>query len=329
MDKIIEDEIKFHILFNSVREYRHISLNTVCYGLCSESMMYYYESGERLPNYRMRNRLMARLGVSSEEYEDYVQFDEYERWERCQELITAVEDKNVDIAEKTLHELLSNIDIDDKIEYQFLLDMKGRILELKEDSWEEIYAVYKQAVNLTMPNLHICNIHEYVLAPDEYYFLLRSLRAKGKISLGVDNNSICDDYHNICESIRNSFFQVYAKAKVYPMTVCGWYNYSLSVGNIEKQYSLIWENSEYALNGLRDAGRIYYLTDLLKIRKALIDMGQKHNKNLYSPKIRFSQEQKWLQVFSKLYSNYGIDSSMNYDGYIYIPIQKYIVSQIL
>lgn len=46
MDKIIEDEIKFHILFNSVREYRHISLNTVCYGLCSESMMESYPEAD-------------------------------------------------------------------------------------------------------------------------------------------------------------------------------------------------------------------------------------------------------------------------------------------
>ena len=76
-----KDEIGFHTLLKSVIEVRDVSLEQACRGLISEGGLSMVISGERLPNYLVRNRIMARLGVSSEQYEDFVQFDEYERFE--------------------------------------------------------------------------------------------------------------------------------------------------------------------------------------------------------------------------------------------------------
>ena len=173
-----KDEIKFHILFNMIREHLNVPLNIVCYGLCSDSMMNYIETGERLPDYRMRNRIMARLGVSSEEYEDFVHYDEYERWERCQKLIDAVEQKKQDLAEHILNELLTDVDIDNKIEYQFLMDMKGRILEMEGTVWDEIARVYEEAVELSMPDFDNIDWNRYIFSPEEFYILVRWLMAK-------------------------------------------------------------------------------------------------------------------------------------------------------
>jgi hypothetical protein len=41
--------------------------------------MYYIESGQRLPDYLMRNRLLERLGLNNDYYEDFLNADEYAR----------------------------------------------------------------------------------------------------------------------------------------------------------------------------------------------------------------------------------------------------------
>ena len=67
-----KDLIHFHTLMESVRKYRNITIEELCHGLCSVSQMHYIQRGDRLPDYLMRNRIMGRLGISSEGYEDYV-----------------------------------------------------------------------------------------------------------------------------------------------------------------------------------------------------------------------------------------------------------------
>ena len=78
MQQDIKDEINFHGLLRKTRIYRNITLEKLSYGLCSVSTLHYYETGERVPDYQIRNRLMSRLGISSEDFEDYVYDEEYE-----------------------------------------------------------------------------------------------------------------------------------------------------------------------------------------------------------------------------------------------------------
>ena len=106
------DEINFHNLLYAIRKAKGISLEKLAYGLYTPSMMYYVENNKKLPNYLMRNRLMARLGVSSERYEDFLQYDEYDQWKKFQSIIDAVENENVEAAENLILELESKIDKD-------------------------------------------------------------------------------------------------------------------------------------------------------------------------------------------------------------------------
>lgn len=329
MVKLKRDKIKFHYLFNSTREYRKVSLEKVCHGMCSESMMYYIESGERLPNYRIRNRLMARLGVSSEEYEDFVQFDEYERWEKCQKLIDAVEVRDVDGATDILNDLLATSDQDEKIELQFLLDMKGRVMELQGAPWDEVLHVYEEAVGITMPDIDMSNIADLVLSPEEYYILLRLLRVKRKNSTYDDKCVLCEYYKSICDSIHAAFFQAFARAKVYPMAVCEWYKCADDGGILDNHYHEIWNNSERALLDLRNAARTYYLLDLLKLRERIGKLGAQYKEILSFSECQNKLEKEWIEVFRKIYDEYGIDPSMEYKGYIYIDSEVYCIADVI
>ena len=325
-----KDEIKFHILFNMIREHLNVPLNIACYGLCSDSMMNYIETGERLPDYRMRNRIMARLGVSSEEYEDFVQYDEYERWERCQKLIDAVEQKKQDLAEHILNELLTDADIDNKIEYQFLMDMKGRILEMEGTVWDEIARVYEEAVELSMPDFDNIDWNRYIFSPEEFYILVRWLMAKTRYAADGNRAYICSSYEKICGNIQRNLKQAYASAKVYPMAVYGWYLAVDVMDAVDDETVIkIWTNSCGALDSLRNAGRAYYLKELLQLRQVIRGQIVKRKLITNNEGELKIYEHDWLNSFNKLYEKYAVDADINYSGYIYINSEVYCISDII
>ena len=323
-----KNELQFNKLFNSVRTYRNVSLKAACYGLCSESMMYYIESGERLPGYQLRNRIMARLGISSEEYEDFLQYDEYDRWLKCQTLITFIEKKDIESSQQLADSLLADLDHDNLVELQFLLEIQGRIMELKEMSWENIMQKYEEAVNATMPNIDLLNIKNYLLSPEEYYVVLRYIRARGKINKLTDKNYLVQAFKDICDSISCSYFQDYALSKVYPMAVCYWYEYVKDDASLLSDSSIIlWKNSEKALKSLRNAKRHYYIADLLNARKGLRNTLSKHD-FVESSKDK-ELEKSFRDAFIYLYSTFNIDPSMNYACYIYNGSQINCIADVI
>lgn len=90
-----KDEINFHGFLNATRQLHNATLDQVCEGLCSRSMMLRIESGDRLPEKQMRDRILSRMGVIIEGYEDYLSIDEYEQWELRQKLLGSIEKKNL------------------------------------------------------------------------------------------------------------------------------------------------------------------------------------------------------------------------------------------
>ena len=319
------DKITFHRFLNNTRKRLHIPSKKLCYGLCSETMMHYIETGERNSNYLMRNRLLARLGISSEDFEDFIHYDEYEFHQKSQLLIEYVEEKNIIKSKKILNNLLNSVKKGQKIEHQFLLDMKARIMELEKKPLNQIASVYNQAVNITMPNINLLNLDEYVLAPVEYYILLRTLRIESKLD-NYTPNELSDFYSIICKAIQTSFHQPNVVAKVYPMAVCGWFDLTSMSSLSSQNFYDIWINSEKALINLKEARRTYYLIELLKLRN---DINEVMSLPFLCSKEICENEKKWLVSFQSIYSKYKIDASMDYSGYIYRDSEVYCISDVL
>ena len=75
------DQINYHGFLKALREMQKANLRQVAEGNCSDSEVYRTEIGDRLPEKLMRDRITARLGVSGEEYEEYLRPEEYRQWE--------------------------------------------------------------------------------------------------------------------------------------------------------------------------------------------------------------------------------------------------------
>ena len=72
MPRYVKDEINFHKFLDAMRQLKDVTLEQVCDGLCTSSMMKRIECGDRLSEKQMRDRIMARMGVPLEGYEDFI-----------------------------------------------------------------------------------------------------------------------------------------------------------------------------------------------------------------------------------------------------------------
>ncbi len=318
-----KDLIGFHKLLNATIEARGISLETACRGLFSDTNLSLVRTGKRLPDYLMRNRIMARLGISSEQYDDFVHAYEYDCFlKRCQ-IMDLMESGKILDAEEQVFNGLSEVDKENKCELQFYLDMKARIMFFKKESSEEIAKIYEEAVSLTMPNIDFGAIDKYVLAPVEYFLLIQLLNAKGNIADEGEKHRLLKLYANLCNSISSNYEQDFAKSKAYAAAVCGWYDLLESISDIGSDVLWdIYKNSGAALEALRDAGKSYYLLNLLKLRRDLrMKLSIRDDKS--------KQEKRWLEIFSGLYRQFDIDSDMRYSCYIYMDSTVYSIPKVI
>ena len=189
-----KDEIGFHTLLNAEINYRRVPIEKLGYGLFSNTMMYYIKEGDRVPDYLMRNRIMDRLGVSSENYWDYVTGEEYESYMSRTRLIKAVEEKRTEDAKKILFSMMETVDKEKKIEYQFLLDMKARILLQEKSSIRAVSDAYMDALEVTMPKVDTDRFSDYCFSSEEYYLLLQRTWFAYKLSGGRLWEAVTADY---------------------------------------------------------------------------------------------------------------------------------------
>lgn len=162
----LEDKNSFGLLLKSTREYYGINQSKLAKGIISTSRLSMIENGKREADYKLRNRLLGRLGYTLEGFEEFLKISDYKRYEKYSELTDAVEN-NDNMAQQLVNELISTRDKEDIVEYQFLLDMYARSLWHNKANKKEIEDIYHEAIQLTMAGINENNIDEYALAPEE------------------------------------------------------------------------------------------------------------------------------------------------------------------
>ena len=94
------DQINYHGFLRALREMNNVTQEAVSIGICTTSGMNRFENGNRVAEKLMRDRLTARLGISGEKYEDYLQRTEYIRWQHRLRLIKAIEKRDLALAKE-------------------------------------------------------------------------------------------------------------------------------------------------------------------------------------------------------------------------------------
>ncbi len=318
----------FSSLIKKAREIQGITLEALCRGICSFSMMGRVEKGERLLNKELRDRILARLGVCSDGYENFLFGEDYIVWKRRQQIVSAIERADYQTAEKLLA-YYDNADDDSedegKLGRQFKLVMKAQIMKKRGGNRAEIAKLCEAAVKLTVADIDEMSVNELCLSVQELDMILEYERYCHPDRLAWR----CED---ILGYINSDIFDTYSYVKIYPKVVCCLYQ---SMDDDERDWNKLLRLCNVGIEQLRMVGRMYYLWELLVIRKEgmtrlLQNVGDsrgERTKHVLSEVVETTTA--WLDALDFVHDLCGTNRRMETSCYLYQQKEAYCISDVI
>ena len=298
-------------LLKNIRTEENISLNDLSLGLMSVSQLSKVESGERTIDKNIRDRLLERLGIAKEIYENLLDICDYEEWDYKRKILSAIRGKKPQEAAHFLAEYETKLKPADKINHQFILAMRGEVLKQENVSGEALADCYQKAILLTMPE------------PEEIWQEKRPLSAL-EINLlleGLYYGSATEHLHKyrvLMDYVENGYFDQITMAKIYPKIAYYYLKKQLSYlksWTVETQTENL-NICKKAVDMLRDAARAYYLVELLEIETEILGEEGVSEKEL-------------LSIMVELYAEYNVPAYMQDSTYLYQQNSVYAMSDVL
>lgn len=260
-----EADQDFAKLLKNIRTEEKVSLDQLAMGLMSASQLVKIENGERPINKNIRDRLLERLGIAKELYENLLDLCDFEEWDYKKKILSAIQNKKIEDAYRLLKEYKAHLRENDRINHQFILAMWGEVLKQEGASKEKIAECYRKAVILTIPDAEKVWSEKRPLSVLEMNLLLETQ---------TENLKIC----------------------------------------------------EKAIDKLRDAGRTYYLVELLEIEIQILetmpeDAVTEHLEKNETDRINTKE---LMSMIKNLYAEYEVPAYMQECTYFYQ--QKWIFS---
>lgn len=313
------DEINYHKFLKSVRKSQDVSMDNVALGVCTKSGMSRIENGTRLPDKLVRDRLTARLGISGEEYEEYLLPREYEQWERRMEIIRCINKKDIPGAEEKIDVYGSTYD-SNQVDIQFVEAMKFMVLEMNEATEEELFAQVSKALACTVPDMDAALDGAHLLADQELNLIMEYVRLRKEV---VPERNLTEwklkEYDKVVTYVEKSRLDRIARAKVYSKLACFISELILTdyVNDDSLCYAL--DICSRAIEALRDTVRLYYFVELNEYRMELIEKlyertteeGCTNFESLYQT------SKEWATLLSEMYTENELPIYMENFTYFY------------
>ena len=316
-----EADQDFAKLLKNIRTEEKVSLDQLAMGLMSASQLVKIENGERPINKNIRDRLLERLGIAKELYENLLDLCDFEEWDYKKKILSAIQNKKIEDAYRLLKEYKAHLRENDRINHQFILAMWGEVLKQEGASKEKIAECYRKAVILTIPDAEKVWSEKRPLSVLEMNLLLETI---------IYGNNM--DYLHKCrvlmEYIDTGYYDEIMKAKIYPKIVYYYLKKQIlfkEYWNVETQTENL-KICEKAIDKLRDAGRTYYLIELLEIEIQILETMPEDAVAEYLEKNGTDRinAKELMSVIKKLYAEYEVPAYMQDCTYFYQ--QKWIFS---
>ena len=316
-----EADQDFAKLLKNIRTEEKVSLDQLAMGLMSASQLVKNENGERPINKNIRDRLLERLGIAKELYENLLDLCDFEEWDYKKKILSAIQNKKIEDAYRLLKEYKAHLRENDRINHQFILAMWGEVLKQEGASKEKIAECYRKAVIITIPDAEKVWSEKRPLSVLEMNLLLETI---------IYGNNM--DYLHKCrvlmEYIDTGYYDEIMKAKIYPKIVYYYLKKQIlfkEYWNMETQTENL-KICEKAIDKLRDAGRTYYLVELLEIEIQILetmpeDAVTEHLEKNETDRINAKE---LMSMIKNLYAEYEVPAYIQDCTYFYQ--QKWIFS---
>lgn len=316
-------ENRFGEYIYNLRTEKNISQDQLSDGLCDSSMLSRFEKGEREPDKLLQNRFLTRLGAVPENYENFLFYKEYCRWERRQGIIHNILEENMDRARECLEAYRLEYDMNEALEKQFYLAMLAQVKQYEGAKEEELANLFGEALLLTVPDVEVRGFAERLLSLEEINLLLEYVHCS------VLGNYL-ETYRNILTYIEKVDRTLLAMAKIYPKTV---YYYYLAWEKRAKKDTAtakeLFVLCDKAIEILRDANRMFYLWELFGMREVLIAYLPEEMKEKEGFQERFEQCVQWRETLEEIYHEFGVTIKMYEFCYLYVESENYCIGDVI
>ena len=326
------DQINYHGFLRALREMNGVSQETVSKGICTVSGMNRFENGNRIAEKLMRDRLTARLGISGEKYEDYLQPKEYVRWQQRLEIVKAIEKRDLNRAKNILasYEVLPGLNCVNK---QFVATMCFMILSLEDASCAILLDCIRKAVKCTVPNVSKALAGEQLLSDQEINLIAELMRLMpAEEALKDARRWRISEFEKLISYMETSCWEKLQKAKVYPKVV--FYICQLLLeGDINEEECRRGLTLCYnAMELLRDTSRLYYFIEITETRRKLAEC-MLHCNVESSEKIELeemlTENNSYEKVFKELYAEYEVPPYMSDFCYLYYETECHDMAEVI
>lgn len=326
----LQSEQEFGVFLKRVREESGVTGEKLSEGLMDASQLSRIESEIRPVPKTMRDRLLGRLGVTPDKYENLLNNEDHAEWEWQHRILWAVDRRDFPKAGNLIRDY-ERQDPSDRMRRQFCLMMQAECVKLQGADRAELARLYGEAVRLTVPEVDLVYIQPKQLSVLEVNMVLEYECCRASAS------GFADKCRYWLEYVKDSLYDELSTAKIYSKTAYYYLREILAEDHTMAQAELqqLLQLCDDVIELLRNTGRVFYLVELLEYKgKILTDMvrqlaesGKQQEAVLYQNVLKESAELEAL--LRELYTAYGIPVYMQDCTYLYRQRWVYAVGDVL
>lgn len=310
-----------------LREKRNINLEVLCEGLCDAGKMSRIENGKVEVEKLLRDRLLGRLGVAPENYENFLYYSEYQEWKERQDIVHCILHDRLEEAEQRLVKFKSRDLTKRPLEYQFYLAMQAQIQRKKGAGEEELGELFRRAVQLTIPEGTGEELTNHCISVEEVNLLVEDL-------FYHQGQNIKNNYEKMICYVEHLSLDTLAMAKIYPKIVYYLYQVWQEDGFGSKQeISKMLRLCNKAIEVLQNGRRMFYLWELLAVKEQLLQsILEDIEKNGAAGKQLLEWKQtcvNWRTALEEVYKEYNISKETQDFCYLYVDMEAHCIGDVI
>lgn len=317
----MREKSKFGAFIAKLRTEKGISQSDLCAGLCTKSMLCRFERGEREPEKLMQNRFLTRLGVAPENYENFLYYDDYCRWEKRQGILHHILEEKIDVAKELLEKYRQEYDMNYVLEKQFYLAMKVQIDRYEGADDLHLAGLFEEALSLTVTDFKNGAFLERILSLEEINLLLEYIHcSEGPLVA----------YERLLRYIDKMGWDLLGMAKIYPKTVYYYYLAWDKHGKKDRDDLLhMLEVCDRAVELLRDANRLFYMWELLGMKERILQLLAEIGVKIEDQEERLQECRIWRETLEAVYKKADVTIAMYEFCYLYVESQNYCIGDVI
>ncbi len=245
-----------------LRNHEGITLGQLARGLCSSSHLGRIENGEREVGKQMTDALFQRLGKPAELFERILDWGEFQRWTRRQEIISRLHRGEVEEVRTLLKKYLPKKP--KVLDRQFAAIVEINCCHLSGASADELLPMVRDALLLTQPKLQTTPIQKLLLSQNEGRLLFAYLQLREKL----EGFALVErDYNALLSCFKHPRYESRERVYLVPYVACRVIECEYLRGNFQTALEIC----EDTLAELAREEWLFACENLLSLKQRLFD----------------------------------------------------------